>query len=442
MAEEYCGVKVQSVEDCAQIVRSGDTLWVPPVQSAPVDLLEALVARAPELRNVDIWSAMLMQEFAFMRPGLEESFRYHSFFLSAIERKLRPLGAVDAASIAYAYLDEAFQSVIDADVMFAEVSLPEPDGTVSFGPTGGATNAMALKTVNRVVLQINPNVPFVFGEDNSMNIKDATAICESNRPLLEAPAEKPSAVEQAIADQILPLLPDGAVVQLGIGGLSGAIGYGLRERRDLGIHTEMFTQSMMALMKDGAVTNARKNNQPGVAVIGFCLGDRELYDFLDHNPAISQRPLCWINDPDQIAANDNLYSINSCISVDLTGQVASEGVGTRQISATGGGLDFTRGARKSKGGRSFVCVASARQTKDGTLVSNILPTLPEGTPITIPRTDVDAVVTEYGVADLANKPFAERARALIAISHPDLRHQLTESAVQIGVLPPNEPIRD
>lgn len=438
--KSYCGVPVRSAEECAKLVESGDRLWIPPIQSTPIALTNAIAARADELRDVEIWAAMLMTEYPFMRPGLEKSFRYHSYFLSGIERKLRPLGAVDAASIAYTYLQEAYDTVIRANVVVTEVSEPEPDGTVCFGPTGGATNPCAMGTATKFLLQVNPNVPFIYGEGNSMNIKDATAICYDDHPLLTMPDVKPTEVEKAIADLVAEQVPDGATIQLGIGGLSGAIGYDLRKRKGLSVHSEMFTQSMMSLAKEGALTNDRKNHNPGVAVFGFAAGEKDLYEFLDHNPAVSQRPLSVINQPTEIAANDNLFSINSCISVDLTGQVASEAIGGKQISGIGGGLDFVRGARKSKGGRSFVCVASARRNKEGRLISNIVPTLPAGTVVSIPQSDVDAVVTEYGIADLANRSLADKARALIAIAHPELRRDLTQAAVSGGILPPSTPI--
>ena len=237
-----------------------------------------------------------------------------------------------------------------------------------------------------------------------------------------------------IAGHIVERVPDGATIQLGIGGVASAIGGFLKEKRDLGIHTEMFVNALVDLLKCGAANNSKKTLLPGKTVLGFSLGSQEMYDFMDHNPDIEARPFEFVNDPRVIAQNDNMISINGAMQVDLMGQVCAESIGPRQFSGTGGQADFVRGANWSRGGMSFLALPSTLTTKSGEVKSKISAVLPLGSVVTTPRADVQYVVTEYGVADLRNEPLDVRAKRLIAIAHPDFRDKLTYEAKQAGML--------
>jgi 4-hydroxybutyrate CoA-transferase len=434
MSDAYFGKNVTSAEECAKQIASGDVIWLPPVNSAPNELVSAIARRYAELEGVHIWSALQLRLFEFMKPGMSDHIKYHTLFMGALERKLYPLGAIDVHSVSFEYLEPMFHDSIRPNVLVAEVSEPDEHGHVCFGPSGGTINHLALKTARTIILQVNPNVPFIHGERNGMNIRDAHYICTSNEELIEIPPSIPTETEKAIAERIIAEIPDGACIQLGLGGLSESIGYGLVARKNLGVHTEMFTQSMKDLMENGVITNSGKRENAGVSVIGFGLGNRKFYEFLHNNRTIRQLPINEVNHPLNIMRNDAMISINSCVSVDLTGQVTSEGIGNRQISGTGGALDYVKGANFAKNGKAFMVLESSKVSKSGERVSNILGDLPEGTPITIPRSETDYVVTEYGIAHVKNMTLRERAIALVSIAHPKFRKYLANHAITKGLI--------
>ena len=277
-------------------------------------------------------------------------------------------------------------------------------------------------------------MPYVYGEGAVIPADKVTWMVEAEEPICELGRAEPSEAEIKIAGNIVDRVPDGACLQLGIGGVASAIGGFLKEKRDLGIHTEMFVNELYDLIACGAVNNSRKTLMPGKTVLGFSLGSREMYDFMDHNHDIEARPFAWVNDPRVIAQNDNMVSINGAMQVDLMGQVCAESIGPRQFSGTGGQADFVRGANWSKGGMSFLCLPSTLTTKSGEVKSKISCALPLGSVVTTPRADVQYIVTEYGVADLRNEPLDVRAKRLIAIAHPDFRDQLTFEAKKAGFI--------
>ena len=309
---------------------------------------------------------------------------------------------------------------------------PDEDGMMSFGLT--PIDTALCEQARCVILQVNENVPFVRGVDNMVNIKDVTCVIDKTQELCVMPASEPSELDNKIADIIAERIPDGACIQFGIGGLGIAMGYRCKNKRHLGIHTELFVESMADLMECGAVDNSMKAIDKGISTFGFAMGSEKLNRFLDHNPLCESRRFMYSNDPYIIAKNDNVISVNSAMQVDITGQVAAEGIGFKQYSGIGGQLDYVRGSQMSKGGHSFIALESTRKEKDGTLKSKIVISHPAGTPITTPRAEVEYIVTEYGIADLKYETLDVRAKRLIAIAHPDFREELTAEAKKLGLL--------
>ena len=281
-----------------------------------------------------------------------------------------------------------------------------------------------LEAADKVVFEINSHIPRVFGE-TALPIECADYIYEADTPLPLAPAAPSSEVEKKIAENVVSLIRDGDCIQLGIGGMPNAVGEALMDKHDLGIHTEMITSSMGKLLRAGVVTNARKNFNTGKTVGAFAWGDQPLYDYLAENTSVCLRRAAWVNDPFNIAQNDNMVSVNTAIQVDLTGQICLESIGPRQFSGTGGASDFAYGAFHSKGGRGIIALAS---TAKGGTVSKIQPTLTPGAVVSISRNIVDYVVTEYGIAKLRDRTVRQRVENLIAVAHPDFRAELRKQA--------------
>lgn len=302
-------------------------------------------------------------------------------------------------------------------------------GYFSFGLVA-SENVELTRQAQQVFLEINPQMPRVPGT-NLIHISQVTALCEFDSPLdtlPEAPiTEKDMVIGQLIADQV----PNGATVQFGIGGVPNAVGRCLQNKRDLGIHTELFTDSMTYLMESGVVNNLCKTIDRGKAVAAFAWGSQRTYDFLKENVAIEMRPVSYVNDPYVIGQLDNFISVNSCLEVDLLGQVCAESIGTKHYSGSGGQVDFVRGSNRSRGGKSFIAMSS---TAKGDTLSKIKPTLTPGAVVTTGKNDVDYIVTEYGIARLRGKTAGERAKALIGIAHPDFREELLYEARKMHLL--------
>jgi 4-hydroxybutyrate CoA-transferase len=277
-------------------------------------------------------------------------------------------------------------------------------------------------------------MPFVCGAGCLIPAARADALVPLDEELPEMHMPEPTPEQRAIAGHIAERVPDGACVQFGIGGVSAAIGEALMVRRELGCHSEMFTDPLMKLMQAGVITNSRKSFCPGRTVFTNALGTAELYRFMNRNPALEAHPTAWLNDPRNIAKNDGMISVNGALCVDLTGQVCAESIGFRQFSGTGGQLDYVRGARWSRGGKSFLTLPSVHVDKAGVQRSNISLTLPTGSIVTTPRADVHYIVTEYGAADLQDEPVDVRAKRLIEIAHPDYRDELTFQAKKAGYI--------
>lgn len=313
------------------------------------------------------------------------------------------------------------------------VSPPDKHGWMTFGPCGGMALHKARELASTVIVTVQDSQPKVPGEFNMIHVIDVDAIIETDVPIPNLPSSQPTEIENQIASHVVPLVKDGSTIQIGIGGVPGAVAYSLAAKKDLGIHTEMLTDAMFHLVKVGAVTGARKNIYPGKIVYGFAAGSTEILEFLDDNPGCVIRPLSETINSHLCGKNDNFVSINTCLMVSITGQVAAEAVNWTQISDTGGQLDLVRAARNSRNGKSIIALASTRTLKSGEKISAITLGLPPGTPVTTPRTDVEYVATEYGVVNLRYKSNIERAKALISIAHPNFRDELRSGLEQEGI---------
>ena len=419
--------KVISKKEIAAKIESNDVIFMAPVVCAPIHLMQAIGKRKDELTNVHVYSTLLLYPFEFLGGEFKGHINYHSFFMGPLERNFVPFGNVDVTSVHFSQVGLMLEK-INPNVAIMECTPPDENGMMNFGPTGAAANALACKLAKKILVQVNKFLPRCCGEGNEINVNDVSWIMEKDHELAELPQPETTDVDRAIAANILPHIADGSCIQIGLGGVANAVGFGLESKKDLSVHTEMLTDSMVYLIKKGAINASKKNYMPNKLVCGFGIGNQELYDFMDGNELIHLASIWKVNNPDEIAKNDNFVSINTALMVDLTGQVGAESIGYNQFSCTGGAFDFVEGATKAKNGKSFICIASTVNSKTEGLKSRITITLPPGTAVTTPRANVQYIVTEYGVADIYNKSISERVHALIAVAHPDFRDQLLADA--------------
>lgn len=431
--EEIYQQKLVSVEEAAAVIQSNDRIWFPPCASAPKDVLIALCKRYQELENVTLISGLLMYPYEFLKAEFKGHISYKCVFMGPLERKFLGQGNTEINSYQFGQTDWLTVNWIKANVLFAECSPPDENGNFSFGPLGTFNNDIIAKHANKIVIQVNKKTPYVYGAKAHINIKDVDYICEADHDLPELPNIPVTELEKTIACHIVDRIEDGSTIQIGLGGVANAIGYCLESKKDLGVHTEMMVDSMVALAKKGIITGNRKTLHPGVMACSFGLGSRETYEFMHKNPLVETYPISYIANAETIGKNDKFISINNALTVDLTGQVCSESLGFDMFSGTGGQLDFVRGAAISKGGKSFIALKSVADTKAG-LVSRITAKLPPGTIVTTPRTDAQYIVTEFGIADIRNKSIAERVNALVAIAHPEMREGLLKEAKECGLI--------
>lgn len=425
--------KCRSVEEAVKSVKSGDRIYVGTASSVAYKLCDALYERKEELEDVVICLGMMPRVLPFFLPEAKGHFSTCSYFVGVGERVGAKDHQVEWTSLHLSQIRSWCKNIAKPNVAFLEVSQPDADGYMSLGAYGTAFHDYVRELADLVVLQVNKNVPYVYGKNNLVHVSQADIIAEADDELVNLPNLPFDDTVRTLSEHILPLIPDGATIQLGLGGISNAVGYGLKNHNDLGIHTEMLTDSMMDLMKAGNVTNRKKTYMPGKTVTAFALGTTELYEFVDHNEDIYFAPFAEVNNPYNIAKNDNMISINTAMSVDLYGQVVADCLRGKQQSATGGQVDYVRGAQMSKGGKSIIALTSTLEKKGGTRLSKIVSSLPAGTAVTTARSDVQYVATEYGCVDLSALTIQDRARALIGLAHPDFRDELVEQAKQLGI---------
>lgn len=420
--------KLKTPEEAVKAIASGDRIYIHSTVCMPFELMEALADRKDELNDVLVFGGQALYPFKILQsPEYIGKIGYVTNFLANEEKVYYDVGNVTAMSVHLSRLAQCLTEVNGVNVLMMEVTEPDDEGYLYFGVGGTAAGWDIAEKASKVIFQINSAQPVPSGGvHHKIHISEVTSVTEvAPRPLPKLDQPEPSESDQMMAQHVLPYIEDGSTIQIGLGGLSNAIGYGLESRKDLAVHTEMYTDSMMYLYKKGCIT--------GKQWASFALGSNELYDFVGNGP-IQFAPISIINDPNEIAKNDKFVSINACLMADLTGQICSESIGHRQYSATGGQLDYVRGCAQSKGGKSFLCLKSVRKNKDGSLSSRIVLDLPRGSAVTTPRSDVMYVVTEYGVADLYLRTIPDRVNAMINIAHPDFREELREGAIREGLI--------
>lgn len=419
--------KLTTAKEAAKAVRSGDRVFLGCSSSISYVMAQALWDRKDELEGVELSISNLMKPSPIC--GQEDSpFRLCSPFLGPGERAAQKNGRdVDFTSVHLSQVD-VWCRMVCPDVCILAVSPPNEEGYMSFGPGGGALNIFTLESARTIIAHVNRQIPYVTGQACRIHISEVDMIIEAEDSLPEVGEEPVDEVTQRISDHILEMVPDGATIQLGIGKLSTAIGYGLKQRNDLGVYSELFNDPLMHLIKNGNVTNRKKGYFDGLSVFSFAVGSRELYDFIDcRNSQLYCGTFPFVNDARNIAKNKRMISINSAMAVDLYGQVAADSLGWKQHSGVGGQIDFVKGAQWSDGGKSIIATASSF-IKDGVRRSKIMLHFPVGTAVTTARSEVQYVATEYGIVNLKRLTMQERVNAMISLAHPEFREQLREEA--------------
>jgi 4-hydroxybutyrate CoA-transferase len=412
--------KLRTADEAVQCVKSGRRVYIQPGCAEPETLVEALMRRGPYVYDVEIVHMMTMGCAPYVAPEMAGHFRHNAVFIGPNVREAINDGRADYTPIYLSEIEELFESgAMPIDVALLELSPPDSHGFCSFG-VGVDTSLTAAKCARYVVAQINDQMPRTYG-DSFIHVSDIDVVVESSRPLCTARKHDTSDMHSAIAKNVATLIDDGCVIQTGIGGIPDAVLPMLMDRKDLGVHSELVADGVIPLIEAGIINGARKNFKPRKIIVGFALGSKRMFEFVDNNPIFEFHPTSWTNDPLFIARNDNMIAINSALEVDLTGQVCSDSIGTYFYSGIGGQVDFLRGASRSKGGKPIIALPST--AKGGTL-SRIKPMLSPGAGVVTSRGLIRYVVTEYGVAYLHGKSIRERAKALIEVAHPKFRDEL------------------
>jgi 4-hydroxybutyrate CoA-transferase len=415
-----------SAEEAVAAVSSGNRVFVHGGSATPGVLLEALVAQAARLKDVELIHLHTHGPARYAEPALKASFKVANLFVG--ENMRAKLGDnVDYLPCFLSEIPALFRSERrPLDVAFLHVSPPDAHGYCSLGTSVDIAKA-AVDTAPILIAQVNQQMPRVHG-DGFVHMSRLHSIVEVDVPLPEAKRAPLGEIEQAIGKHAASLITDGSTLQMGIGAIPDAVLGALRDHRHLGIHTEMWSDGALELIESGAVDNSQKHIHPGKTVSGFVMGSKRLYAFIHDNPAVVQLDIAYVNDPGVIARNPKVVAINSAVEIDLTGQICADSIGPKIISGVGGQMDFMRGAALSKGGKPIIALPS--RTKSGQ--SRIVPTLKEGAGVVTTRAHVHYVVTEHGVVDLAGKTLRERAAALISLAHPDDREALSRAAHALG----------
>lgn len=420
-------IKYVSAEEAVKHIESGDHVYIQGSTSLPETLVEALAARGNELRGVTIYSgfAVARRRSPLCRPEYKDSFLIDSFFVS---NAFRDWIAEGYGTMTPRFLGEVPDLFRDGtcrvDVALINCSLPNEDGLVSFGVSADLAVGV-VECADRVIAQINPHVPFTPG-DATIHLSQLSAAVEVDDPLVEVPTAVPTDAEINIGRSIAELIPDGATLQIGVGGIPNAVIRALKDHRHLGLHTEAMTDGVLPLLESGVIDNSMKKVLPGLSVASLALGSRKLYDFLDKNDSVVFKDVAWTNNPYTIAQNPKVMSINSCLEIDLTGQVCADSIGKKIYSGVGGQHDFVFGSSKSEGGLSFLAMLS-KTSKGG---NKIKPVLTEGAGVVTTRFQTNYVVTEYGAVNLRGKNLAERAKLMISIAAPEFREELDREAYE------------
>ena len=412
-----------SAEEAVSVIKSGSRVFIHSVAAAPRRLIEAMTARAPELRVVEIVSLHTEGNAPYAAPEMEKSFRVNALFVGANIRRAVEEGRADYLPVFLSEVPSLFRSgILPLDVAMVHVSPPDRHGFCSLGVSVDVSRA-AVQSARTVIAQVNPRMPRTHG-DGLIHVDAIDYLVPVDEPIHEVHPAPLSDLERAIGHHCAELVEDGSTLQLGIGAIPQATLAALGDHHRLGIHTEMLSDGMVDLVEKGVITGEAKRVHPGKIVAGFALGSRKLYDFLDDNPLVAMLDMAYVNDTAVIRRNPKVTAINSAIEVDLTGQVCADSIGDRQYSGVGGQMDFIRGAALSDGGKPIIALPSATSAGESRIVSFLKP----GAGVVTTRAHVHFVVTEHGIADLFGKNLRQRAAALIAVAHPSHRDALAAEA--------------
>lgn len=425
--------KVVTADEAVGIIKSGDNIVVQPGCAIPHELVRAMVKRKDDLSDITIYHILVVGPLPYVEPGMEKHFKHKAFFIGGNTRNAVNQGRSEFIPIFLSEVPLLFKNnIIKTDIALLQVSQPDEHGFCSYGVDVGTIKAAAERS-KVIIAQVNSNMPRTLG-DSFIHINKIHYIVEYDEELQELPQIDPDTtpkmqnVYDRIGKFIADMIEDGSTLQMGIGAIPDSVMKYLTDKKDLGIHTEMFSDGIIELVERGVINGEKKTLHPGKIIAGFVLGTKRIYDFIDNNPVIEFHPQEYVNDPFVIAKNNKMVAINSAIEVDLTGQVCSDSIGTKFYSGIGGQVDFIRGASRSEGGKPIIALPST--TKDDK-ISRIVPTLKQGAGVVTSRGDVHYVVTEFGVASLFGKSIQERAKSLIEISHPNFREELTKYAKDV-----------
>lgn len=436
--EEY-KQKLVSADEAVKIVKSGDWVDYGWCTGTPDALDKALARRTDELNDVNVRGGILLKPLAiFEREDAGEHFTWNSWHMGGYERKLIKRGCSFYSPIRYSELPRYYRdSTTPDDVAMFQVAPMDSHGYFNFGPNASHLGAVC-ETSKKIIVEVNENMPRCHGgSEANVHISQVSYIVEGDNPAIgELGAGGPATdVDKKVAELIVDQIPNGACLQLGIGGMPNAVGSLIAESdlKDLGVHTEMYVDAFVDIAKAGKITGAKKNIDRYRQAYGFGAGTKKMYDYLDENPELMSAPVSYTNDIKNIAALDNFISINNCVDLDLYGQISSESSGTKHISGAGGQLDFVLGAYMSNGGKSFICCSSTFTDKQGVVHSRIRPTLVDGSVVTDTRANTHYIVTEYGMVNVKGLSTWQKAEAIISVAHPDFRDELIKEAEKMHI---------
>ena len=414
-----------TADEAVKSIKSEDTVVFAHCVAEPEVLVDALVANAASYKNVEICHMVSLGKGEYTKPEYKDNFRFNGWFTGGSTRKSIEQGHGDFTPVFFHEIPGYMRKgLFHIDVVMVMVSPPDEHGFCNIGVSSDYT-MQAIESAKIVLAEVNDQVPVVYGEA-FVHVSQIDKFVETSHPLPELGLPKIGDVELAIGKHCAELIEDGSTLQLGIGAIPDAVLQSLKDKKDLGIHSEMISDGVVDLYEAGVVNNSKKAINKGKMTVTFLMGSKRLYDFADHNPAVELRPVDYVNHPVIVAQNSKLVCINSCIAVDFMGQVVSDSIGTKQFSGVGGQVDFVRGSSMSLDGKGKAVIAMPSVTvkKDGSMISKITPYIDHGAAVTTSRNDVDYIVTEYGIAELKGKTLKERARNLINIAHPDFREEL------------------
>ena len=420
-------MKYVSPSEAVGLIDSGDSIYIQGSTSIPEVLSQALADRGNELKDVTIYAAFAVgrREAPFCKPEYKEAFNVKSLFVANNIRRWLADGYGTTIPAFLGEIPAMFRDgTLPLDAVFLNVSPPDKDGYCSFGVSADLA-VSALECARKVIVQINKAMPYSYG-DALIHVSRIDAAVEVDDPLVEVPTAVPTETDSAIGRHIAELIPDGATLQIGVGGIPNAVLSALKDHQHLGLHTEAMTDGVLPLLESGVIDNSQKTVCSGISVASLALGSKRLYEYMDYRKDLLLKDVAWTNAPFRIARNPKVMAINSAVEVDLTGQVCADSIGTRIISGVGGQHDFMYGGSLSPGGKTFIAIPS--MTEKGR--SKISPVLTEGAGVVTTRHMVQHIVTEYGVASLRGKSLAERARAMVSIAHPSVREELERAAYE------------